>query len=269
MEDLEQIEGAKNKHWIGLGYIVLIIGILISIYIFEAVEHSYLGIIILGVFACIAALLLEIGNYYDGHKKDTIPGEDGQIPKQTQGEVPIEVEDEVEDDETDLFIAIGLIVVMVIFILFALHGFGLLWNETDDTPTLEVTDWSIDAHPRRFLMMDDNGSWSYEYEFNFNVWVFSESDWGGYPYTWIRVYYVVNNETIESETISITESESGSADHHHKKLITNHRVAYGDDVKIILEFPHSGFEWVDGANDFTRYSWLIVYNVDIEPTAIF
>ncbi len=269
MEDLEQIERPKNKYWIGLGYIVFIIGILISTYFVDAAECYYIPLIVLGMFAVITVFLLDIGNYYGGHKKGTIPAVHGQLPEQTQGEVPIEDEDEVEDDKTDLFIAIGLIVVMVMFILFALHGFGLLWNETDDTPTLEVTDWSIDDHPRRFPVMGDNGSWSYEYEFNFNVWVYSESNRGGYPNTWIGVYYVVNNKTIEDEFISITESKSGSADHHHKKLITNHRVAYGDDVKIILEFPHRGFEWVDGANDFTRDSWVIVYNVDIEPTAIF
>lgn len=182
------------------------------------------------------------------------------------------VEDEEEGVTTNLLISVGLIAVVILFGLFVLTETNLLQIQIgpdEISPTLEVTDWSIDAHPRRFPVMGENGSWSYEYEFNFNVWVFSESNRGGYPNTWIGVYYIVNNKTIEEELIYITESESGSADHHHKKLITNHRVAYGDDVKIILEFPHHGFEWVDGANDFTRYSWMIVYNVDIEPTAIF
>lgn len=267
MEDSEQIERAKNKHWIISGWVILIIGILISLYICEAVENHYLGIITLGIFGIITALLLDKGNYYNGHKKDTIPGVDGQLPEQTQGEVPIE--DEEEDISGDLLICIGLVLVTILFGLFVIMETNLLQIGPDEvSPTLDVTDWSIDAHPRRFLVMGDDGSWSYEYEFNFDVWVFSESNTGGYPNAWIGVYYVVNNETIEKELIYISES-GGSASHHQKKLITNHRVAYGDDVKIILEFPHSGFEWVDGANDFTRYSWVIVHNVDIEPAAIF
>ena len=182
-----------------------------------------------------------------------------------------EIEDEVEaeDRKTDFIMLISLTAIAAMFGLFILLSAGWLsWDEIDDASTLEVTDWDVDAHPRKFLMMDDNGSWSYEYEFNFDVWIYSESNGGGYPNTWIGINYVVNNKTVESKFIYITES-GGSASHHQKRLITNHRVAYGNDVKIILEFPHSGFEWVDGANDFTRYSWLIVYNVDIEPTAIF
>lgn len=175
----------------------------------------------------------------------------------------IEDEDELKYEKRDLLLLMGLIIVGILMILFARSLMGLMWNETDDAmPTLEVTDWDIDAHPRKFLMMDDNGSWSYEYEFNFDVWIYSESNGGGYPNTWIGINYVVNNKTVESKFIYITES-GGSASHHQKRLITNYRVTEDDDVKIILEFPQSGFEWVDDANDFTRYSWLIVYDVDV------
>lgn len=245
MKDPEQIERAKNKHWIGLGCIMLIIGILISMYIFrtfETAERYYLGMTILGVFVVIAALLLDIGNYYD-----------------------IEDEDEVEAEarKTDFIILISLTVIVAMFGLFILSSVGWLsWDEIDDPPTLEVTDWDVDVHPRKFLMMDDNGSWSYEYEFNFDVWVYSESNTGGYPGTWIGIHYVVNNKTIERESIHISESERGSADHHQKRLITNYRVTDGDDVKIILEFPRYSFVWVDGA-DITRHSWVIVYDVDV------
>ena len=163
----------------------------------------------------------------------------------------------------DLLISIILLLVVVIGSVFTLSSLGLIWNEIDDPPTLEVTDWDVNAHPRKFLMMDDNGSWSYEYEFNFDVWVYSESKDGGYPVTWIGIKYVVNGEIVESKIISITGSDVGSASHHQKRLIINYRVTEDDDVKIILEFPRSGFEWVEGANDFTRYSWLIVYDVDV------
>lgn len=174
----------------------------------------------------------------------------------------IEAEDDLKYEKRDLLLLLGLIVVGMLMSLFALSSMGLMWNETDDAmPTLEVTDWDIDAHPRKFLMMDDNGSWSYEYEFNFDVWVFSESNSGEYPNTWIGINYVVNDKTVESEFIYITES-GGSASHHQKRLITNYRVTEDDDVKIILVFPRYGFEWVDGADDITRSSWLIVYNVD-------
>ncbi len=180
----------------------------------------------------------------------------------------IEMEEELSEEVEDkinirdfFFMVIGLVIAVMIFV-FTLSSLGLIWNETDDTPTLEAIDWNIDAHPRKFLMMDDNGSWSYEYEFNFDVWVYSESNGGGYPDTWIGIDYVVNNKTVESKFISITES-GGSASHHQKRLITNYRVTEDDDVKIILVFPRYGFEWVDGADDITRSSWLIIYNVDV------
>lgn len=184
----------------------------------------------------------------------------------------IELEEEISEEDVDvvkyekieIIFAVIVVSIMIIFILFVLTQLNLLriGSPPDDAPTLEVDDWDVDVHPRKFLMMDNNGSWSYEYEFNFDIWVLSESNWGGYPNTWIGIYYVVNNKTIERESMYISESDFGSADHHNKRLITNYRVTEDDDVKIILEFPQSGFEWVDDANDFNRYSWLIVYDVD-------
>lgn len=269
MEDSEQGERDKNKYWIALGYVTLVIGILISVYICESVEDHYLGIITLGVFAFFVALLMDKGNYYDDHKKAIIPGVHEQLPEQTQGDVPIEEElfeeVDVKCEKTEIIVAVICISIMIIFSLFFLTHLNLLriGPPPDDAPTLEVTDWDIDVHPRKFLMMEDNGSWSYEYEFNFDVWVYSESNSGGYPNTWIGIYYVVNNKTIERKYIHISESEHGSADHHQERLITNYRVTDGDDVKIILEFPRYGFGWVDDSDDVTRYSWIIIYDVDV------